>query len=228
MGVVYVALIAGLLPLLGVHISYVMAAYHHEVSWCIPYLTGCSSISEAGRQPPASYVFRATVISGAVFMIFYWQLMKAWLQKLGDNLHIIPKILPYLGTVACLFLIIYATVLGSEGDFYQLLRRHGIIVFFGLTALAQLLTTYRLAHFKQTCLFSIFYWKLGICSAQLGLGLISIPILAFYEQDEIKDILEWNFALLMMSFFILSYIAWRITRFQIIFKINSSAQDNMQ
>ena len=72
MNVRVVALLTALLPFLSVQLTYLVAASHGLVDWCFPYLDSCSSISAAGRKPPASYLFRATMLPSAAIMMAYW------------------------------------------------------------------------------------------------------------------------------------------------------------
>jgi len=216
-----IAFFAGVLPLLAVHLTYLLAAHTGYVEWCIPYLDGCTSISKTGRNPPASYVFRAMILPSAVLMSAYWLLAYQWLLALGDKPTLSNRLLPWLGLIAGVFLIVYATVLGSEGQFYQLMRRHGIIFFFAFTFFAQLLLTYRLARLlkQQPLPFAswIYPTKLGLCLSQISIGLINIPA-SELGSDELKDVIEWNFALIMISYFFISGIAW----WQSAFKANFS------
>ena len=77
-----VPLLAALLPFFAVQFTYLVAAGHGLVDWCNPYIDSCSSISAAGRKPPASYLFRATMLPAAVFMMAYWWCNHAWLGSL--------------------------------------------------------------------------------------------------------------------------------------------------
>ena len=49
------ALITGLLPLVCVHTTYLIAASHGHVPWCVPYWDSCTSISATGRQLPETF-----------------------------------------------------------------------------------------------------------------------------------------------------------------------------
>jgi len=139
-----IALLAGLIPLFAVHTVYLISAIFEQVPWCVPYLEGCTSISAAGRNSPANYVFRATMIPWAVVLMIYWTLVSKWLIAMVDQKGFLNRAILSLGIIAAVFLILYATALGSEGQIYRLLRRYGVIIFFAFTFLAQLLLLSRL------------------------------------------------------------------------------------
>lgn len=222
MKVTPIAVLAAVPALIGVHVTYLLSASLQYVDWCIPYLDGCSSISEAGRREPANFVFRATVIPAAVFMMVYWKLVQAWLQSMHDDKPGYAPVIFYLGLIAAVFLIVYAVFLGSEGKIYQLMRRYGITFFFAFTYLAQLLLTARIYRFMQRpgnrIPGTLYRIKLGLCLMQMVLGLISIPVNAADEvlKHPLRNILEWNFALLMNGYFLFTVWTWRATGFQLI------------
>ncbi len=78
----FVPLITALLPAIGVHVSYLLAAQFGHVPWCFPYIDSCTSISAVGRESPESYIFRASIIPTAIFMMVYWRLSREWLRTL--------------------------------------------------------------------------------------------------------------------------------------------------
>lgn len=219
----WLPLLAALLPLLAVHITYWLAASTGYVEWCVPYWEGCTSISKTGRMPPASHLFKATMIPTGVVMLAYWGLTAYWLQQLGDRSRLSGRFIMGFGLLACVSLIVYATVLGSTGDFYQAMRRHGIIYFFAFTAFAQLLVTYRLwilaQQHKLSLPSTVLPAKILLMAAQIGLGLAHIPI-DMMDLDEWGDAIEWSFALLMISYFFLSAWAWRASAFRIRFLVH--------
>lgn len=133
-----IALLAGLLPMLAVHLAYFIAIHEGLAPACIPYFEGCTSISAAVRNGNALFLFRGVVIPCAIIMVVYWRLAQLWLRRLDHDRRSHNSLL-WLGVTGSLFLILYADFLGSQGDGYRLMRRYGIFLFFGLTPLAQLL-----------------------------------------------------------------------------------------
>ncbi len=205
-----VALLTWLLPTVAVHLTYLISAVTGKVPWCIPYLEGCTSISRASRQEPAIYVFRALIFPAAVFMMLYWRHAREWLTALGDGDSRITRALPYLGFVACSFLILYATFLGSQGETYQLLRRYGIALHFGISGVTQLLMLERIYRLRIAGVTFpdhnpqfLLAWCMGMCVV----GVANVPI-SHFDLGDLQDAVEWMFVLFMYSYFCATWVAW--------------------
>ncbi|NND64756.1 MAG: hypothetical protein HKM24_02220 [Gammaproteobacteria bacterium] len=183
-----------ILPTSTVLISYWLSQSHGLVPECFPLVHGCTSVSAAGRYPPASFLFRAGIIPGAVLLMIYWLLIRAWLQSLSPKYHRSQNWLLITGMTGAVFLIVYAVFLGSKGDFYAFMRRTGIVVYFAMTFFAQLLQTRVLLRLSQTThpeLFRLSQWKLRICTLLFVLGVGSIPIMNFIDnKDQLQNVLE--------------------------------------
>ncbi|NIB42943.1 hypothetical protein HBA55_25270 [Pseudomaricurvus alkylphenolicus] len=205
----HLALLASALPFVAVHLCYLLSAWQGHVDWCVPYLQGCTSISGGGRHGAAYFVFKGLMIPAAVVMGAYWFCYSQWLKLLGDDSEAQRRTLIVLGVVASLGLILYTCVLGSIGDIYRTQRRIGVILYFGLTYVAQLLATRRLARLNITELAGVYQSQLVVCLLMLLLGLANLFCEIFYDHyDELDDIFEWNFALLMIIFYFISYWGW--------------------
>ena len=217
LNITLIPLLAALFPLVGANVAYIIAAVLEHVPSCIPYLEGCTTVSSTGRAAPESLWFRATMIPGAVLMIFYWRLNGGWLLCLEQDHYKGSTIIQVLGIFAGLFLVMYTVALGFIGEEYALMRRTGVTLFFGLNYLAQVLLTRRLWYFskRNPGVFPsrLITLKLGLCWFLLVVGLISIPISNFIGTDAPENIVEWNFSVLMYCYFFLTYWGWRVTGF---------------
>jgi hypothetical protein len=214
-------LLIGLGPLVAINLSYWLAAQNGSIPACIPYLDGCTSISAAGRHPPSSFLFRATMLPIAALIIIYWKLCAVWLRALGAAGPVRAGTLFVIGAIGGLFLILYVTFLGSEGEFYNLMRRYGVTVFFGFSFLAQLMLAERVVTQATVLALPRLYWigwsKLAICILMLAIGLASIPVMNFVaDKDRIQNVMEWNFGLLLLGNFALTWFLWRATRFELL------------
>ena len=206
----YIAIATALLPFVAVHACYLLSAWQGHVDWCLPYLQGCTSISATGREGAAYFVFKGLMIPAAVVMIAYWWLKVQWLRQMGDRAPRTHRQIMALGTIASLGLILYCCVLGSIGDIYRTQRRTGVIIYFGLTFLAQLLSTHRVSQLKIAALHPAQRLQVAICLSMLGLGLLHLGFEAVNANiDDLDDIFEWNFALLMLLYYSSSYGLWR-------------------
>lgn len=204
----WIALAAGLLPLLSVQVAYLLSMAEGHVPFCVPFVEGCTSISRAARHGWANHWFRATMLPASSAIVAFWFLASAWLQDLGLDRGWRRPAMLWLGVIAALFLVLYATFLGVEGKAYQWLRRYGVTVYFSFTVLAQMLLASLLLQRP-----AIARWLrpalLGQCGALLLLGIATIPLqLLVAEHDAAMNAIEWCYALLMTLGFPLIGAAW--------------------
>ncbi|MDP2323820.1 MAG: hypothetical protein Q8N51_07300 [Gammaproteobacteria bacterium] len=214
-----VALAAGLLPLVVVHTCYVMAVQGGHVPGCIPYLSGCTSISAAGRYGTAYFFFKGGMIPAAVIMAAYWVLCRRWLLSLGARDSTAARAMVVLGVISAAFLVLYTVYLGSKGDFYNLMRRYGVNVHLSFGVLAQIIFTRELTRLSAATRATVPRWivsnKLLLVALLLALGLASIPVGNFMpDKDRAENVIEWIFAALMAGYYLLTACAWRATNFR--------------
>jgi hypothetical protein len=219
----HIALIAGLLPIVAVHLAWIMNIGSDDLPLCLPYWDGCISVSQAARSGAGLHLFRALMLPNAVLMGATWVLAVRWLRHHGDNSRRSMTTIRNLGVTGSMFLILYATWLGTEGMWYGWLRRYGVVFFFGLTALAQLLMANRVwkhrDNFKDTglpvairwfVLATALVWIVGLASAFKRL-FIENPVLL----DRVENALEWNFALLLSLTFVAMAALFRTSGYRI-------------
>lgn len=214
-----VALLAALVPFFAVHATYWVAASHGLVDWCNPYMDSCTSISATGRHPPASYLFRATMLPSAVLMMAYWWLNHAWLGQLGSRAAARHWMLA-LGILAGIGLIAYVTVLGESGDVWRRQRRIGTVLFFSFTYLSQLLLLAQLRTVRRKLemippILLNAMWTM--CVALLLLGVLTVVLHAWNEAyyETVEDAFEWVLTLLLQSNFLFGYFVWRRAGWQL-------------
>jgi hypothetical protein len=224
------ALLVTILPLFAVNLSYIISASAELVPHCIPYIEGCTSISRAARQGEAVFLFRASMIANAVLLMLYWRCAQCWLDTLRiygavDQGKKSTQIMFYLGVVGALFLILYASYLGTSGAFYRFMRRYGVILYFTFTPLAQMIMVNQLYKIRKIApnaeiKLGVLHYQLTILVIILFTGLISL-FLSYTQGSsfERENIIEWNFALLITAFFGGSIVMWKNLRYKL--SINS-------
>jgi hypothetical protein len=220
----WVALLSGLLPFIVVHLCYAVSVWQGHIPGCIPYLDGCTSISAAGRHGASYFLFKAGMLPAAVLLAMFWLLCREWLIGLGDRPGPELRAMVWIGLTAAVFLALYTVFLGSKGDFYNFMRRFGVTVYFSFSYLAQLLLLARLSRLTRSGLARLPAWilsgKLGIGVTLMMIGLASIPVKNFMaDPDRLENAIEWIFALLMVSYYLLTWRAWRATGFRAAFRI---------
>lgn len=214
------ALLAGAVPIVAVHLALFVSLANDYIPRCNPYLEGCASISAAGRHGAANHLFQAFMLPYATLLVCYWLACRRWLRDLGDPAGPALRWMPWLGLVSALFLILYSTFLGSEGDFYRLMRRYGVTVYFSFNLLAQILLTKRLYALRHGRGLPFPDWipraKLAMCTIVLALGLANVAGAAVLaDNDAFENVIEWNAALAMTLFYFLTWQAWRRTDYRV-------------
>ncbi|MEL6429323.1 MAG: hypothetical protein AAFU73_00115 [Planctomycetota bacterium] len=135
MGPARVAHLAGALPAVGTAAGFVVASWSGDIDPVNPFTGGEVSISRAMRNEPAVQVFRAFVLPSAALMALTWvevgRALRAGGVRRGAQRWTVG-----LGVLGAVFLVLYGSYLGTDGDVYRLMRRYGVYVFFGGTGIA--------------------------------------------------------------------------------------------
>ena len=202
-------LISAFVPLIGINIAYWIGANNDVLPSCIPYLDGCTSISSTGRYPPGDRLFRAILLPQAAVLTFTWYFAVLWLNTLKPEVRRGTPIL-VAGVVGALVLVLYVSYLASNDPFYEIMKRYGIYLYFGGTALAQLLLSLSLdrsALQRAMVWVTVTPWLLGI------VNFAQKAILGSLNSNENR--IEWIASLLMQIWFVLLWIAWRRSHFTV-------------
>lgn len=210
-------LLAGALPAIAVPIAWVLSVQDQLIPACNPFVDGCVSISRAARHGLANYLFRAFMLPAAVLQALTWWLAAAWLFRLGAISRRRAWMLAAIGVGAGVFLILYASFLGTEGNVYRWARRYGVVFYFGFTCIGMLVVAgaarnhaWRAPHWAPATL-------LALALALPGLGVINAfaPLYLPREatHDVVQNVTEWWGGLVFSVFFIVLAALWSVTRF---------------
>jgi hypothetical protein len=216
-------LVAGLLPAVAGLVAWQLSTRLELIPACNPFIDGCVSISRAARHDLPNHLFRAIVLPAAVLQGLTWWLAAVWLRELALLAPMRARVLAATGAVAAIFLVLYGTFLGTEGELYRWFRRFGIWFYFGLTAIALVVVVGLIARAAQRAgaRLSRRFGRtlLGLAWVLLALGLASVfSPLAIRDEvahDRFTNVLEWWGALLITLFFAALAHAWRQTRFSL-------------
>jgi hypothetical protein len=223
-------LITGFAPIFAVHVSYLIGIRAGILVACNPYIHGCTSISATGRYMPASLLFKSVMMPEAILMAAYWIFNVAWFRSLeraagrsGES----GSVAGLLGVAGALFLIVYVTFLGTQGPFYDFMRRFGVYFYFAFTVFAQLILASKLLPLSKDLhipeVVRIAKYQLAIALIPFAIGILNLILKAVLEDaDAEENIIEWIFALLMHFYFLLSYFSWRATGFDTSFTVEAS------
>lgn len=199
-----------------VHAAYALSIRDGWVPTCIPYLEGCVSISRAARYGVGNLLFKWLVIPCAGLHALVWWLSARWLAK-GQRASTAIQSMRILGITSACALAVYAMFLGTQGEVYGFLRRYGVTVYFGFGFLAQLLLL-RVAAQRHAIRPRLRRVMSAVCICMLLLGVANV-IAGFVvddpaTRDRIENALEWQLGLLLVGWFALLALAWKIACLQ--------------
>ena len=202
-------LIAFILPILTVLISYYLSIKFDYVQFCIPNIDGCTSISQVGRYPPINYFFK-TFMFISIFIIFiYWKSNYTLLSR--NNSLLLYKITFLLGIFSVIFFALYITFLG-EGDYYRFFRRIGIFIYIFFTVISELLLS--ISYKKNSYLFKNdkiinFKYYFNLVLSAFGLILLPLVIYKIIDYPNFKNIVSWNYFILIQINFLITFFCWK-------------------
>ncbi|RKZ65684.1 MAG: hypothetical protein DRQ44_07740 [Gammaproteobacteria bacterium] len=209
------AILMVILPLLASNGAYLLSAYEGFVPWCMPYIDGCTTISQAGRSGNTIFFYRAVVFPYSVLLILFWLYSTSWLDLLHGHSTNISRVIFWLGLAGSIALLLYIDFLGTTGEINRFMRRIGAMLYFTLTPLAQLLMLnqhYKILRKKPEVSIKpkVLQYQRIILLLMLIIGAISILLVVTDNiTDEIENIVEWNFSLLLNLYFLGMVFIWK-------------------
>jgi len=199
---------AAVLPLATVNVCYLVAVGLEHVPACIPYFSGCTSVSSTGRIAPERFIFLAGMLPSVVILMFFWQRFAMFLT-LGGQFGSRVVILRVLGVIAALSLLSYALTLGSEDEGYRQLRRLGINGFAVSTFLAQVLLIFFYRSMRIAATEKLWRWLVSLCVALPLLGIAAaLAKYAGAPRHAANNIVAWNAFVVASAFYAVVARIW--------------------
>ena len=206
----FISLACFVLPIFTVIISYIISINLDLVAKCIPNFEGCTSISRVGRYEPVKFFFKPMMYFYSLIIFFFW----ITFSKEINNFKIKSKNLVILTFITVIFLCLYITFLG-ESNLYSFFKRIGIYFYIISIVLLQLFSN-KILISNQKKLSKIFNYKIvklnyGLSWLLVISGLILLPVLVIKIDTfpQIKNIISWNYFLLIQLFFLLFFISFK-------------------
>ena len=182
--------------------------------WIIPYFDGQVSISRVVRVYPNNLIFKPAMIITGILLIRYWLNNKKIISNLEIYNKDINKIL-FFGVGSAILLIIHSIFLGIKFDIsiYKLFRRIILLSFiiFEITAQFYLIKifTKNKEKIKNLINLNILFLKKILVYTLILVAVIILPFLPFNNLKILKHILEWNYFLGVIIFYILTFFMWK-------------------
>ena len=191
------------IPAITLFICFQIITYYYPDFHTIPFIDGKASVSMIGRGEKTIITFKSGFFLYIfVSVLFYLKISNFFLLN-----GIVNKFKIY-GLLANLFLCIYILALGRDGSFYEISRRLAVIFYIAniyinhiyLTKILRLLKSKKKIEFNNIYL-AIFYIIIACMTILVIIGMPWVNPLFKYP-DQLKNIVEWNFFLLTIIFYI--------------------------
>ena len=181
----------------------------------IPYLDGSLSISRAARTFPQYLIFKPAMIVTSIILYYYWINNNKFLNDIRST-NINYKFKTF-GILSAVFLVIHSIFLGIKFDIqaYKLFRRIVLVLFIIFELIAQ---GYLVYHFfklktklKEFINRKVLIVKILLVSVLVVVAVLSLPTLVTKGNTHFKHMLEWNYFVGVISFYIFSRLFWKRT-----------------
>jgi len=182
--------------------------------WIVPYIDGHSSISRVVRVYPNSMIFKPSMILTGILLMIYWTNIKSLIKKIDKDHRHLNKVF-YCGVASAIFLILHSIFLGVkfELSLLKLLRRIVLLSFIVLEVTAQaylILILYEIKSKIKTFINEkVLMLKRILVTILILAAIIIIPFLPFSNLKILKHMLEWNYLLGIITFYLLTFFMWK-------------------
>jgi len=184
-----------------------------------PLIYGETSISNIVKRYPVKLVFKPLMFLSAFLMILYW----FFYNKVLNNIFQVKRVNIFLifGILSAIFLFLHVYFLGQkyEAEIFNKIRRSYIVFFILFEILAQAYLL-KIIWKKRNDLKNYFYRSILISklSFVIFVALISFTILTILIfknlSAKVDYILEWNYFLILLIYYLLSFLIWKKSSFR--------------
>ena len=197
----FFSILSFIVPLITVTICYYILINNTSLE-TFPFIDGKISISYLGRQELTIEIFKTGMLLFILISFFFYFYISNFFQK-----NKFENRLKTFGIIANFFLGIYIFTIGNNSELYNILRKLGITLYI-ITMYINHIYTIKLL--KKTKKFRFNNLSLNILFIiviiMTGLIIIGSPwIISIFDHShphQMKNIVEWNYFLLMVSFYV--------------------------
>ena len=192
-----------LVPIITLFVCFQIIAYYYPDFYTIPFIDGKASVSQIGRGEKTIRIFKLGFLLYIFISIFFYFKISSFFFLNG-----IKNKFKICAVLANFFLCVYIIVLGRDGSLYEISRRLAITFYIAniyinhiyLIKILKLLKSKRKVHFN-TIYLTIFYIIIILMTILIIIGLPWVNPLFKYP-SELKNIIEWNYFLLTIVFYL--------------------------
>ena len=180
----------------------------------IPYFDGGASISRTARPYPSWLVFKPAMFLTSFLLIKYWLFNKAVVSSFEKNHKYINKFV-YFGIASAIALTVHSIFLGIkfDNDFYKLFIRLNLFftLIFAITSKIYFVNNLRKINknYLKNLNNSLIKTKIFITSFIIILAIVIIPTLPFINFKNLKYIIEWNYYILIFTFYLSTFFLFK-------------------
>ncbi|MDH3612034.1 MAG: hypothetical protein OES10_02055 [Gammaproteobacteria bacterium] len=197
------------LPLLTINVCYLVAIGLEHLPACVPYLSGCTSVSSTGRLAPESLISKAGMLPGAVIAALFWWHCATFLE-IGRQSRFRRMTIRVLGVTAALSLALYSLNLGLRGDEFRLLRRIGIDGFALSNFVAQIMFVVTYRHMRSDATQTLWRWLIALCVAMPAFAIaLNLAEQAGVDRHTANNVAAWNAFVVNCAFYAVIYRLWQ-------------------
>jgi len=179
-----------------------------------PILYGETSISNIAKRYPVKNIFKPLIYLSIIFMVGYWLYYNAIFNQILNKNKV--NLFFIFGILSSVFLLLHVIFLGwiFENEILSKLRRSYVVFFILFEILAQGFLIKEIYKTKKQLAYYInkfvIYLKLSFVLFICFSTILILVILIFYDLDsKIDYILEWNYFLILLLFYLLSFLLWK-------------------
>lgn len=180
---------------------------------CVPYISGCTSITATGIPDPQSFFFRGGLISACVLFVFWWYCMKSWLMELAPEKPILTvRWMTTIGVISSVCLIVATAVLRPDkSELPWTVHTVGAALFFLISLLIQTRVTFYLRQLQAQGINigTSLTFKMRLIAGQWFFLLVMIVLQLTDSDDDPKNVVEWWMALLIGLYYLSSAQDWK-------------------
>ena len=184
-----------------------------------PLIYGETSISNIVKRSPVKFVFKPLMILSVFLMIIYWFFYNKILNNIFQVKH--TNIFLIFGILSAIFLFLHVYFLGQkyEAEIFNKIRRSYIVFFILFEILAQAYLL-KIIWKKRNDLKNYFYRSILVLklSFVIFVALSSFTILTILIfknlSAKVDYILEWNYFLILLVYYLLSFLIWKKSSFR--------------